>query len=80
MEFIGGAFIVIAVGIALVSATMIVIQAFKTSLLWGFCTLLIPIVELAFIVTYWEKTKKYVYWYLIAILSFMIGGILFNLK
>ncbi|VAX17265.1 hypothetical protein MNBD_IGNAVI01-579 [hydrothermal vent metagenome] len=80
MEIIGQIFIVIGIIIALIGGTMIVIQAFKTSLLWGFGSLIIPIVELIFIVMYWDKTKKYVIWVFLSLLFFMIGGTLYNIS
>lgn len=78
MEIIGQLFFVIGITIALVADIMIVIQAFRTSLLWGLGTLFIPIVGVVFIVMYWDKTKKYVWWILLSIVFIILGGTLAN--
>lgn len=78
MEIIGQLFFVIGIAIAIVADIMIVIQAFKTSLLWGLGTLFLPIVGVVFIVLYWDKTKKYVWWILLSIVLIIIGGTLAN--
>jgi hypothetical protein len=80
MEMLGGGIVAVGIGIILVANTMIVIKAFKTTLLWGFGTLFIPIVTLAYIVLYWDKTKKYVLWLLIGLLLFVVGGTLYNMR
>ena len=76
MEIIGQIFIVIGITLAIIGDVMIIIQAIKTSLLWGLGTLFLPIVGLVFIIMYWDKTKKYVLWLLLSILFFIIGGTL----
>ena len=80
MEIIAGLFIVISICIFIISDIMILIRAFKTSLLWGFGSLFIPVVEISFIIIYWSETKKYVFWLLIALLTFIVGGTLHNLS
>ncbi len=80
MEMIGQLFIVIGITLAIIGDIMIIIQAFKTSILWGLGTLFIPIVSLVFIIMYWEKTKKYILWILLSLLSFTLGGTLVNLN
>ena len=70
----------IGIIITIISQIFIIIKAFKTSLLWGFGTLFLPIVDLAFIVLYWNETKRYVYWILIGILLFVVGASLLNLS
>jgi len=80
MEIVGGAIIIIGVLILLYSDIMIIIKAFKTSRLWGFGNLFIPMVSLAFIVLYWDETKKYVLWLFIGLLLFLVGGSLYNLR
>lgn len=76
MEIIGQLFFVIGLTIALVADIMIIIQAFKTSLLWGLGTLFLPIVGVVFIIMYWDKTKKYVWWILLSIVFIIFGGTL----
>ena len=80
MAMLGGGIVAVGIGIILIANTMIVIKAFKTTLLWGFGTLFIPIVTLAYIVLYWDKTKKYVLWLLFGLLLFVIGGTLYNMR
>ena len=80
MEILGGAIVLMGVLLLLISDIMIVVKAFKTTLLWGFGTLFIPIVSLAFIVLYWDKTKKYVLWLFIGLLLFLVGGTLYNMR
>ena len=65
---------VIASATSLVSSIMIIIQAFKKSLLWGFGSLFIPIVTLIFVILNWDTTKQYVIWLLLALVLFLIGG------
>ena len=80
MAMLGGGIVALGIGIILIANTIIVIKAFKTTLLWGFGTLFIPIVTLAYIVLYWDKTKKYVLWLLFGLLLFVIGGTLYNMR
>lgn len=74
MEIVGIALVIIASALFVVSSIMVLIQAFKKSLLWGFGSLLIPLVELTFIILYWDKTKQYVLWLLLSIVLFIVGG------
>ena len=74
MEIVGIALIIIASALFVVSSILVLIQAFKKSLLWGFGSLLIPLVELAFIMLNWDKTKQYVLWLLLSIVLFIVGG------
>ena len=74
MEIIGSSFMVIASALFVVSSIFIFIKAFKKSLLWGFGSLLIPIVELVFVILNWDETKKYVLWILLSILLLIVGG------
>jgi len=80
VEILGGAIVISGVLLTVISDTMIIVKAFKTTLLWGFGTLFIPIVTLAFIVLYWEITKKYVLWLLIGILLFVVDGSMYNAR
>lgn len=80
MDILGGSIVLISILIIIICDIYIIIKAFKVSLLWGFGTLIIPIVALAFIVLHWTETKKYVFWMLIGLLLFLIGGSLYNLR
>ncbi len=74
MEILGIALMVIASALSVVSSIMILIQAFKKSLLWGFGSLIIPPVELVFVILNWAKTKKYVLWLLLSLVLLIVGG------
>jgi len=74
MEIIGIALVVVASATFVVSSIMIIIQAFKKSLLWGFGSLFIPPVELVFVILNWDITKKYVLWLLLSLVLLIIGG------
>ena len=80
MEIVGGGLVLIGICIAVIADLMIIIQAFKKSLLWGFGTLFIPIVGVIFIILNWGTTKKYVFWILISIPFLLVGGTLYNLR
>lgn len=76
MELVGIALIIIASALFVVSSIMVLVQAFKKSLLWGFGSLFIPLVELAFVFLNWEETKQYVVWLLLSIILFVVGGLI----
>ena len=78
MEIIGYLFIIVGITLALVGDVMIIMQAFKISLLWGLGTLFLPIIGLIFIIMYWDKTKKYVMWVLLSLPFLIIGGSIAN--
>lgn len=50
--------IILGVLVSLICQILILIQAFRTSLLWGFGSLFIPLVSLIFIITHWSDVKK----------------------
>jgi len=55
----GGLLFFLALGFLLISAVMVIIEAFGESLLWGLGCLLLPgPVTLLFIATHWSQTKK----------------------
>jgi len=74
MEIIGIALMVGATAVLVVSDTMILIQAFKKSLWWGFGSLFIPFVQFVFVIQNWDETKKYVLWFFLALLLLIAGG------
>lgn len=58
MEAIGGV-LVLAGGISIfIGCIMILIEAFKKSILWGLGTVFIAIVGLIFIVVHWDVAKR----------------------
>ena len=54
----------------------IIIEAFKTSILWGLGTLIVPIVGLIFVLMNWEDGKKPFLIYLAGIALMVVGVIL----
>ena len=44
--------------VSLICQILILFQAFRTSLLWGFGSLFIPLISLIFIITHWSDVKK----------------------
>lgn len=47
--------------VGLVGGILILIEAFKESIAWGLCSLLIPLVALFFVFDHWEVSKKGVF-------------------
>lgn len=41
-----------------IGGIMILIAAFKESVLWGLGTLIVPLVGLIFVITHWEESKN----------------------
>jgi len=76
MEILGYILIVVGISAFIISDFMILVKAFKKSLWWGFGSLIIPIVALAFIIIHWDKTKKYVGWLILSAVVFVFGGTL----
>jgi hypothetical protein len=48
----------IGYGFALVGGIMMLVAAFRTSVLWGLCCLLLPIVCLFFLFAHWSEAKS----------------------
>jgi len=71
---VGEILIVFSIAIFVVANIMVLIKAFKKSLLWGFGSLFIPVVTIVFIILNWEETNKYILWFLISIVLFVVGG------
>ena len=44
--------------VMLVGAIMMLVAAFKTSVVWGLCYLFVPFAALVFICTHWQESKK----------------------
>lgn len=64
MAILGLGLILIGALIALVGWVMILIEAFKESVLWGLGSLFIGIVGLIFVIMHFEQTKKGLFIYL----------------
>jgi hypothetical protein len=76
METVGLVCMLIGLVISLIYGIKILILAFKTSILWGLGSLLVPFVSLIFIVMYWQETKSPFLRSLLAIPFFIIGALL----
>jgi hypothetical protein len=61
--------IYLGLALALVGNVMILIAAFRQSILWGLASLIVPFAILGFVVTHWSETKK-------GFLILVLGGIL----
>ena len=57
MEILGLALIVIGGLISLVYGILLLIAAFKASILWGLGYLFVPFVSLVFVIVHWDEAK-----------------------
>ena len=48
----------LGMAIAFVGNVMILIAAFRDSILWGLGSLCVPLVSLIFVITHWSETRK----------------------
>ena len=62
--------------LSLVGWIWILFLAFKESLVWGFCSLFIPVVGLVFVFMHWQECKKPFGIYVAGVI-FYIGAIVF---
>ena len=70
MAAIGMIISVIGCLIAFVGSIMVIIEAFKTSVVWGICYLFVPFAALVFWIKYWDVSKRGV--------LLIIGGIVLS--
>jgi hypothetical protein len=49
---------VVGIVISLVGSIMVIVRAFRESVLWGLGCLLVPFVYLIFVITHWQDSKK----------------------
>ena len=59
--------------VVLIGAIWIIVEAFKTSILWGIGTLLLPIITLIFVFMHWDDAKKPFMIYLAGIALVVLG-------
>ena len=73
MSIVG--FVLLAIGgiAAFITGILILVEAFKESLLWGLGSLIVPFVILIFVLTHWSETGK-LFLYNIAATAVMIVG------
>jgi hypothetical protein len=74
MEFVGMALMGLGGLGSLVFGIIILVKAFKTSLIWGLGSLIVPFVILIFVFTHWAETKKPFLYSLACWVVMMVGG------
>jgi hypothetical protein len=65
----GTALLVLGGIVLFVGNIMVLIQAFRASIVWGLGSLFIPLVSLIFVATHWAESKK---GFLIALLGLVV--------
>lgn len=58
MSIVGFSLLALGGIAALITGIMILVEAFKESILWGLGSLLVPFVILIFVATHWNETGK----------------------
>ena len=76
MAMVGMLVMVVGAIISLVFTVIILIKAFKTSLLWGLGSLFIPFVILIFVIKNWADTKQPFLYAVGGWVLMLIGGVL----
>jgi len=69
MATLGLVLMLVGAVVGCIGGVMVLIQAFKTSVLWGLGTIFVPFVGLIFVITHWQETKKA---FLINIIGFAV--------
>ena len=79
MGAFGLVLMLVGIVVAAIGGIMILIQAFRTSVLWGLGTLFVPLVGLIFVFMHWQETKKAflinVIGTAVMILGIVLGGV-----
>ena len=71
----GGLLFFLGLGFLLISAVLVIIEAFGESLLWGLGCLLLPgPVTLLFIATHWSQTKKAFALFVVGLVMLALAG------
>ncbi|HEV2695177.1 MAG TPA: hypothetical protein VG347_19945 [Verrucomicrobiae bacterium] len=68
--------IIVGIVIYLVGWLAVLIAAFRESILWGVACLLLPIVQLFFIIVHWSKAKKPFFLQLLGLVVMIVAMIL----
>lgn len=76
MAAIGGLIVLVGWLVSLVGSVMVLIKAFQESIVWGLCSLFIPFVILAFVITHWEDSKKGFLIFIAGVVVVVLGTIL----
>ncbi|HSF18588.1 MAG TPA: hypothetical protein VLK65_23870 [Vicinamibacteria bacterium] len=79
MSIVGLALIAVGGVAALVTGILILVQAFKESVLWGLGSLLVPFVILIFVVTHWSDTGKLFLYNIGASAVLLVGSVMAGL-
>ncbi len=61
---------------ALAGGIWIIVLTFRTSILWGLASLLIPVVALIFSIMHWEDAKRPFLIYVAGIVLMIVGAVL----
>lgn len=65
--------------IAFVGSIMILIEAFKTSILWGLGSIFIPFVGLVFVAMHWQRASRgFMIWaagFVLIVIGSVLGGL-----
>jgi len=76
MGALGGIILVVGWIVALVGSIMVLIAAFKESIVWGLLSLFVPVVILIFALTHWAESKKGVFFWIGGIILLVVGGVI----
>jgi hypothetical protein len=76
MSVIGMVLLAIGGMAALITGIMILVEAFKESVLWGLGALFVPFVILIFVITHWAQTGKLFLYNVAATVVLVVGSVL----
>ena len=76
MAAIAGILVLIGLIVSLVGFIWVVVVAFKTSVLWGIGSLIIPFVALIFAIMHWNIAKKPFFIWLGGLVLMIIGAMM----
>ena len=79
MSIIGFALLAIGGIAAFITGIMILIEAFKESLLWGIGSLIVPVVILIFVLTHWTETGKLFLYNIAASAVIIVGSVIVSM-
>lgn len=76
MGILGMGLILLGVGVSLVFGIILLIQAFKESVVWGLVYLFVPFGAFVYIFKFWDDAKKPFLYSLVGIPPMVLGGVL----
>ena len=77
MEAVALVLMIVGLVVAAIGGIMLLVAAFKTSVLWGLGSLFVPLVSLIFVFMHWNVAKK---GFLINIVGLVLMGVGFALS